>query len=137
MKPDPYKTKASRAWKRKHPQKKVSDSKDKSENDLSGNELSGSDISENDSNLDIDTQILLDLKDKLILSSDQRDPEYLNLKLKFTPNLSGLVKEEEKRSFKGFHDQIFSSTIIKEENKSNSKKNDSQDLEEWLDDILG
>lgn len=136
MKPDPYKAKASRAWKRKHKtQVQVDRQQDVLEQDLSVEDGVESDHD------DYDTQMLLDLKNKMILNDEKRDSGEIQ-NLKFTIQLKTNERQENK-SFKGFHDQIFvkdmpiKGTLSCSPDVPSSKELKTQHLQEWLDDILG
>jgi hypothetical protein len=114
MKPDPYKAKASRQWKKKH--SVVSQ--------VSYDRPQVPEVAEQPQVPQVaaeytDTQLLLDLKNKILLDQVQvEQKESVTFSIKYQKEFldSGFQK-----SYKGFHDQIFQGT----------------DLEEWLDDILG
>ena len=115
MKPDFYKTKASREWKRKH--------KKTQENILStGTDIisSGSDESDSENlnsldHKDSDADLLLQLQNKIVGFQEKQEQDLNNsLKISFVGISGNHIRENirEKDVYKGFHDQIFSQKKI-------------------------
>ena len=137
MKPDPYKAKASAAWKRKNTKeyrKTV-----QYEQSLDVEDVEDVEDAEDVEDLERDTSLLRDLKNKLILNDDKcyewkSIPSDTKPKFKFTIVLETNVENTfKKNTYKGFHEQIFAPLMQESTIKSMVKE---KDLEEWLDDIL-